>query len=911
MRAWLRTVADGPCALVLSGEPGIGKTVLWQVGVAEAGALGHRVLAHRSVQAEASLAFAGLSELAAPLLDDVADQLAPPRRRALEVALLLAEPEGAPPDPRAIGLAFRDLLSILAEDGPVTVALDDVQWLDASSAAAVAIAVRRLRDQPVGILATLRSAPGVRAPFELDRILREDRMRDAPIRPLGPRELHRLLVDRVGLELAKPDLMQVLEISGGNPFFALELARETARRQAGRMRVPESLRELLGGRFTRLPAQTREVLLSVAAAARPTAQLVAAACGGAGAGLDALEVAAAEGVVHLDDSLIRFAHPLLASVCYEQAPAWKRQDVHRRLASAVDDVEQRARHLALAADGADGAVAAELEAAAGHAAARGAMAAAAELGELAADRTPADCAEDERRRRRMAADFLHFAGDFVRATAMYEALVADTPPGPERADALYAIATLGSEDVPTRVHRAEQGVAEAAGDDARSARILGFIGIARWVMGDLPAGLRDARAALAIAERHGDPSVLAIAIARVGLLETWALDITPGLLERGMEIESSLPEPLLFIDSPAFMMTQRLYETDELDRSRAMLEAMLSGCVERGDEHTRQWVVLQLVIVEYLAGRLHRALEHGRLAREIAEQTHEAQYGGMALSAVAGLEADLGLLEQARRSADDGLRRSRSVSDEVFTIRNLAARGRVELVSGDLHAAGDLVRDLPERQLRTGQRSSLGTHCWIDAMEVLIGLGELASVHEHLARFREIAAVSNRCARAGLARCEGLLAAAEGDRQGALCAFERALAADDVPLYPLERARTLLAMGAVLRQCRQRRAARRTLGEAVALFDEIGARPWAEKARAELARISGRRASPDDLTDAERRVAELAARGRHNKEIAAALYIGVGTVESHLSHVYRKLGVRSRTELAGRFARPMDPATPD
>jgi DNA-binding CsgD family transcriptional regulator len=148
-----------------------------------------------------------------------------------------------------------------------------------------------------------------------------------------------------------------------------------------------------------------------------------------------------------------------------------------------------------------------------------------------------------------------------------------------------------------------------------------------------------------------------------------------------------------------------------------------------------------------------------------------------------------------------------------------------------------------------------------------------------------------------------MLAAAEGDRARAVEAMERSLASDaERLLYPFERARTLLAMGAVLRQAQQRRAARDAMERALGTFEALEARPWAEKAHTELGRISGRRASSSELSLAERRVAELAAAGRHNKEIAAEMFLSVATVEGHLTHVYRKLGVRSRTELARRLS---------
>ena len=213
------------------------------------------------------------------------------------------------------------------------------------------------------------------------------------------------------------------------------------------------------------------------------------------------------------------------------------------------------------------------------------------------------------------------------------------------------------------------------------------------------------------------------------------------------------------------------------------------------------------------------------------------------------------------------------------------------------------------RRLLAGGLNDPTPPVWADAIETLIVLGELEQAREYLEPY-ELHAVASRepiCESRGVA-VPRLLLAAEGELASALSAFESSLA--DAEPFPLERGRTLLCLGMVLRQAQQKKAAREALEQALAIFEELGARLWAEKARAELRRISGRAAASDELTETERRVAELAARGRTNKEIAAELFMGVSTVEAHLSHVYRKLGVR-RAGLAGRLAPSLDSAAAD
>jgi DNA-binding CsgD family transcriptional regulator len=904
--AFLERIEGGPAALVLSGEPGIGKTVLWQAGVEEARRSYACVLCHRSVEAEALLSFAGLSDLLEDVLDELAPSLLPLRRRALEVALLIAEPGDDASDPRAIGLGVRDVLQLLAERGPVLVALDDVQWLDSASVAVLQIALRRLHEERVGCLASLRSVPEPAAPFELEQAYSKERLERLSLDPLSLGTLHHLLKERLQLELTRPDLARVRETSGGNPYFALELARELelqgARLEPGKpLTVPGSLGRLLGVRLARLSPETRLILLIAAATGRRTSEVVGAAHGNRQQVFAALGDAAAEGVVELDGSQIRFAHPLLASLCYEQGTPSQRRAAHMALAGVIDDAEERARHLALAADGPDAAIASELDTAAELAAARGAPTAAGELCELASELTPADPG-GARRRRLQAATFRTLAGDPDRAASMLDQLLTEVPSGPERADVLVARVSTFKGDNPLLLDLCDEALVEAAGDDVRSARILAFQSWFHLLKGDVPASLAAARTALEKAERAGDPVLLASTIGRVAQAEMWAVEVTPGLLERGAELEERLALPLDYRTSPRFHLVRLLMRQGDIDRSRALSEELEATAAMRGDEMTRMPILWHLSTLEWLAGRWQRALDYAAEAHELSQQILHTGWTGRVKALV---EADLGLVEQARASAEEGLAHSRAYSVEVHVISCLGVLGRLEFALGNLDAAGDYLRDLPERLLAGGMEDPTQP-VWADAIEMLVALGELDRARAYLDSYeRNAKRLGGPLAATGAARCRGLVSAAEGELSAATASFETSLA--DAAPFPLERGRTLLGLGVVRRQSQQKKAARESLEQALAIFEELGARLWAEKARGELRRISGRAPAPDDLTETERRVAELAARGRTNKEIAAELFMGVSTVEAHLSHVYRKLGVR-RAGLAARLAPSLDAA---
>jgi hypothetical protein len=368
--AFLTDISTGGQALLLEGDAGIGKTALWREGLRTAKARGISVLRANPSNSEAQIAFAALGDLVAPALGQGLTQLVPPQRRALETALLLRESDGAPPEVRVLGLALLSIMRTLAEERPVLVAIDDVQWLDASSADVLTFALRRVEAEPIAVLATVRERPA-EAPLALDRTFAE--FRRLPVEPLSVGAIHRLLWGRLGLALPRPVLIRVHRTTGGNAFFALELGRALAdgsiRADNVDVALPESLRAVVGQRLSALPERVRETLVAVAALGSPTVTVLEPL---GGTVVDDIELATRQRVLDLDGNRIRFAHPLLAPACYEAMPLHKRRRVHERLAGLDVDPEERARHLAIAAADPNEEVAVALEAAAEHAAARGA-----------------------------------------------------------------------------------------------------------------------------------------------------------------------------------------------------------------------------------------------------------------------------------------------------------------------------------------------------------------------------------------------------------------------------------------------------------------------------------------------------------------------------------------------------------
>jgi DNA-binding CsgD family transcriptional regulator len=910
---FLEGEVEGPAALLVEGEAGIGKTHLWREGVERAAAQGFRVLAARPVEAEVRISFAGLGDVLGDVADEVLPRLPGPQQRALKAALLLAETE-EPPDPRAIGVALVEVLRTVADKERVLVALDDLQWLDAPSGELITFALRRL-DAPVRLLGAVRTRPGAGVPFELDRALGVERLGRLPLQPLSLGGLHELVRTRLGLTVQRATLLRLHEASAGNPFFALEIGRELRRRGIEALddqplSVPGDVRALLRERLARLPERTRSLLVTAAALARPSVALLEATTGSPDQVAADLERALRAGVIEVDADRVRFTHPLLASVCAAGVSARRLRRTHARLADVVGDPEARARHLALAAEGPDLRVAIALDEAARHASGRGAPQTAAQLWDTAADFTPADRSDDQRAYRRAAAYAQLQAGDLAGARPLLERLVDETPRGSERAELLLLLARTRDDDLPTAIASCKKGLSEAEEDDALRSRIHRYLSLICDNEGGPRPALLHARRALELAERVGDTDLLAPALARAAWLELTTGELTDGLLERTLALEDAVGLLPTF-ESPGAVHAYWLVTRDRLDEARELLNRELATAAAEGDEIVMTNVLHRLTPLELRAGRWARADEIASECCELYERRGLELQGSIALFCRALVDAHFGRVDESRSASEQGAAIAEAAGDEGMRLRNLSVLGFLDLSVGDLDAAAERLPEVTARYTSLGMNAMTVVYStWDDAIEALIGVGRLDEARTCLLHYEEGSRpFESPWAAAAATRCRGLLAAASGELDLARATIRRALAGHAGMHRPFDRGRTLLALGLVERRARQKRAAREALEAALAIFQELGARRWAAQAQAELARIGGRPPADGGLTPAERRVAELVAEGRTNRETASLLMVSEHTVDSHLRRVYRKLGVRSRAGLAHRFAELADEAS--
>ena len=877
--------SERPRAVAIVGEPGIGKTTLWQAAVEQARARGARMLIARPTESEARLGFAGLADLLADVPDELFARLPEPQRVGLGAALLRVA-SARPPERRVVGAGFLTLLRALAGESEVVCAIDDLQWLDASSAAVVEFALRRLGAEPVRGLFSVRATELDRAPIAaLERDLLVEHVE---LGPLSVAALHRVLSQELGRTFPRPTLVRIADAAGGNPFYAIEIARELDRRGehdfSGRVPVPQDLDALVRARVQALPPDARDALLRAATLARPDTEAV-----------DPVALAPAEeaGLVRVElDGRIEFVHPLFASAVYSAAPAARLREAHRAVADLARDPEERARHLALAASGPDAEVVRELQAAARHARMRGSPDSAAELTGLALRLLPASAPARLELQLELA-EQLHLASDFPAARALLEELRTTLQPGDLRARALLTLVEIDywrtGESAATAL--AEEALADAR-DPVLRARCHAAVALYAGTV-DLPKAAASAREALTLLEGvpDPDPGLVAAALSarvRADLFLGDGFDRETAM--RALELEGSSP-PATVDTRVSFKLGQWLRYIDDFDGARAALEHAEQQAHEEGDESSLANILLNRVIVATWAGDLTGAAE-------LAERMHDA-FGQQGVGAGAGdiwrayVDAYAGRVESVREAAAKA-----DPGDPIGTALWNRCLGLAELATGETIAADRHLTEALEVFERVAFREPAIWRADGDAIETALASGDIDRASELLERFEERAARSRiPWSLAVSARCRGLVLASRGELDEAAEALERALAEHERCPMPFERARTLLVQGRLQRRLKRKRQARLSLDEARALFASAGAETWLARVDDELGRVAVRRA-PEELSATELRIARLAADGLTNQAIAEQAFVSVKTVEGNLKRAYRKLGISSRAQLA-------------
>jgi DNA-binding CsgD family transcriptional regulator len=892
-------------SLAIRGAPGIGKTALLRYAIGRGADM--TVLRASGVESESDLPFSGLSDVLRPAMG-LLDQI--PRRQADALAGALAIGPPAAQDRLTILAATHRLLAASAEQRPILVAVDDAHWLDVSSRDALLFAGRRLQADRAALIFTARDGEPVEfnAPHVPDLVLEG----------IDQQACDGLLAGSGAMELSPAVARTILRATAGNPLAIMEAASLLSQAQlAGHERFDEPLplgtqmQRSFARRVGLLPTMTRAALVVVAASQSRAIDEVRRACEMLRIEPAALELAERERLIEKDGVRVQFAHPLMRSAAYHAAPPPERRAAHRALASVLAGetyASERAWQLAAAADGVDEEVARALDEAGRQARERTGHASASRAFERAARLTP----EPEQRARRFleAGSDAHFAGESARALrllgealphAREAALSADI----EHTRARVAMRT-GSPAAARKILLATADMIEPH-DPARAAMILVDATTTCFQEGDPEDGIVEP--ALAIARRAhalgspvgGLPDAAASGLLGKALVCAGrAAEGRPHLIRclAAMEQTDSLWVAVQLIQCAVVFLWLEEYEN-----ARRPVEALISRARAASLSGALAYPLCNLSEVEFRTGRWQEAFaaaaEAVGLARNLG-QTATLQY---ALLCLAWVEAGLGREQDCRRHAAAALELAGpggiTIAGYAMAVLGLLELGlgnseqAVEQLSGLLHVYATEGVDAVEQGL---------FQFMPNLIEAYVRAGARAEAESALETLQAAAVATRRnWTTATAARCRGMLAEVSFDEH-----FEEALRLHALTPTPFERARTELCYGERLRRARRRTEARARLSRALETFEQLGAEPWAERAREQL-RSAGeavrRRAGPglEQLTAQELDIALRVARGATNKEVAGAVYLSPKTVEAQLSRIYSKLGIRSRTELAHRL----------
>ena len=879
--------------LVISGEPGVGKSALMEDARDQAGDM--LVLSSAGVESEAQLPFAALHQTVHPVLGHV-ERLPQPQAAALHGALGLAA--GGSDDRFLVSLAVLSLLAEAAEERPLVCLVDDAQWLDEASAGALVFVARRIEAEGIVMLFGAREG--------------EVRRFEAPGLPelhlggLDPAAAGELIDRHAGVALP-PELRERLVVeTEGNPLALLELSPALSEAQLSGAEavlapIPVSARveHAFLARVQRLPEETQTLMLVAASDDSGELATVLRAAAELGAAADALDGAEQAGLVHVRGTRVELRHPLVRSAVYQAAPLSRRQAAHGALANALegeDEADRRAWHRAVASVEPDASVGEELEQAAQRAQGRSGFAAAS----LAFERAASLTTDDEHRVRRLtaAAENAWLGGRVERAFTLLEAARPLTSEPIQRADidrflGLIEMTRGIPADACQLLLRAATDVAPV--DAERALQLLNIAGLAAAYAGDLEAAaaIGDVTRGLAVEQTAFARMLVDLLVGLGAHAERDFAEAAPTLraaLELAEELDGEAagenPVALLFAGRAAIYLgdDQATYRTHRQAAAQARASGALSIVTQ---------ILPRLALADVWSGRWPSAEVNAReglqLSREIGQHDLAAQQLVM-----------LTLLAALQGSEDE----CRSLAAES---RELASARGVGIVAESAQwslALLELGLGRPEEALRHGREiSSTMAVFWggLDRIEAAIRSGERLTALDWLDVFESWAENSGAdWARAVVLHCRALLSEDEGEAERL---FRAALEAHAQAARPFERARSELAYGEFLRRAGRRVEAREHLQAAVDRFEGLGAALWAERARGEL-RASGRTARKRDpstladLTPQELQVARFVAEGLTNREVAAQLFLSPRTIDFHLRNVYRKLGISSRTALA-------------
>lgn len=881
-RERLATAATG--SLLFVGPPGIGKSTVLDEAACAAEELGYDVRRTRGAASESDLPYVGLIDLVGTAVQEDSVPLPDPLRRALDVVLLRADaPEGGA-DLLAVHLGVLEVLRTRAKDQRLALVLDDVQWLDEPSRHVLQFVLPRLPREAVAVLAAAREAGP-----ELEALLLPP-TEHVEIGALSVDEIADLVASRTAQVPSRQRAAALHRLSEGNPFLALELARGQAPDLSGidQFTVPERYARVLAARLSVLSPGPRQTVLAASLVARPTTGVLVKVSGPEGLGR-----AESSGVLRVRGADVEFDHPLFAAACRREAGPLAQRQMHLRLASLVDNDVERARHLALGTQGVDGVVADQVEAAARAAADRTAIATAAELARAAVTLTPPEALADRVRRATLAAQWFCQVGEWGQARAIVEPLLEQVPPGPLRARCLVAAADAQGQEVADALTVLREAIDQPGVEPEVLVRALVNRAAAMLASGNLESARAAAAEAAARADQAGLTTLSTSASsmeADVGLALGQSLTTSPAW-SRAKRWTAGASA----YEHPSRSLAFEASWGDDQHRAAALLAEVVEVAHAAVDLGTEGYLLLHSAEVAIRDGRLNDAAVWAERAyHAVADGTHDQAVRYIR----AHVAAWTGDLDTARELATGGLTMAKAAWDVIFEAQLLLVLGFTEVSAGRFEEASAHASRLRDSMARMAWGHP-GTFRWQgDAVEAFLGTGRVDEALDVTSRLWAQADRLDLLGSQGLAaRCDGLIQAHTGDLKLAEDRLAQSLALMTGLDMPLERARTLLALGVVRRRRRQKAGAREALEQAHRIFEQSGARGWARRVGAELARATGVHAGAE-LSVGERNVAELAARGRTNREIGAQLYLSPKTVETVLTRVYRKLGVRSRTELA-------------